>query len=118
MAGVLVVLTLLLFAVQVLLSLYATSTVTAAAFDAARLVAGGAAETDRAAAARDAEAHARRLLGRYGTRVRFDWSATTVDEVVLRVQASTPSLVPIAVRRPLRLDTVDRTVRVRVERLR
>src|SRR5687768_13185417 len=69
LAGVTVFLALLLFAVQLLFNLYAASAVTAAAYDAARVVAG----SDGGDLGR-AEAHARQVLGRYADRVTFSWS--------------------------------------------
>jgi hypothetical protein len=116
LAGVVAFLSFLLFAVQLAYDLYATSAVTSAAFDAVRVVAGADAATD--ANARDeAEDRARAVLGSYGERVTFTWS---VDDTVvrLRVQATNPSFLPAALRRPLHLDEVDRTVRARVERFR
>jgi Flp pilus assembly protein TadG len=113
LAGVTVFLAFLLLAVQVMFNLYATSAVTAAAYDAARVVAGSNGHTAQAAA----EARARQVLGRYAERVRFDW---TVDgEVVrLRVRARNPSFLLPALGGAVGFDEVDRTVRVRVERLR
>jgi hypothetical protein len=109
----------LLFAVQLLVHLYATSVVSSAALDGARLVA-----TDRrgegpvAGAGRArAESHVRRLLGRVGANATFDWSATTGDEVVLRVQVDTPHLIRTDLA-GASLDHVDRTARAPVERLR
>lgn len=111
--GVAIFLVFLLFAAQVLIHLYATSVVSAAAFDAARLVAaqGG---IDRAVG----ERHARQLLGRYGRRgdVRLDWSASTPDEVVLRITGPTPARLVDAVASLAGLDRIDRVTRVRVER--
>lgn len=115
-AGVAVFLTLLLLAVQVVFDLYATSAVTASAYDAARVVA-GADSRHRDAAAADAADAARRSLGRYGRRVQFTWSMSG-DEVVLRVVADNPGFLPTGLRRPLHTDRVDRTIRVRVERAR
>jgi hypothetical protein len=118
-----VFLVLLLVAVQVLFNLYATSAVTAAAYDAARIVAGadagaggggGAGSLDGARA--DAEAGARRTLGRYASRTSFQWDVTDPDVVQLHVVAQNPGFLPLALRRPLGFDRVDRTVRVRVER--
>ena len=96
---------------QVLFNLYATSAVTAAAFDGARLAAGS---TDRAAA----ESHVRKVLGSYAERPGF--SLTWLDdpageEVVLRVRAPNPGFLPRAVRAPIGFDVVERTVRVRIE---
>lgn len=94
--------------------LYATSAVTAAAFDGARLVAAPASGVDEA----EAEAHVRALLGRYGSE-RLDVNFTPdPDHVVLTVEAQSPTVVPAALRRPLGMDTIERTVRVRVERRR
>jgi hypothetical protein len=113
--GMIVVLVLLLFAVQVLFDLYARSVVTATAYDAARQVAGshrGSVEAARA----DAEANARDLLGRYGSRVRFRWSTTDPDTVRLRVTVDNPRVGLAGVSTPLLADHLDRTVTVRVER--
>src|SRR6188474_3060070 len=92
-AGFFVFLVMLLFAVQVLFNLYAASVVTAVSYDAARRVAGsdgGPTYTD------EAEAQARQALGGYASRVTFDWSGTTAEEVVLRVQSDNPSvLLPV-----------------------
>ena len=113
-AGVTVFLAFLLFAVQLLFNLYATSAVTAAAYDAARLVAGGdggVADMPRA------EHHARELLGRYADRVSFEW-AVDDDVVALRVVADNPTFLLPTLGGSLGFDEIDRTVRVRVERLR
>lgn len=112
--GLLVVLVLLLFAVQVVYDLHATSAMTAAAYDAARVVAGSDGGSAAIAAAEDT---ARRSLGRYGTRVAFTWSIDA-DVVRLRVVARNPGFLPSALRAPLGVDTVDRTVRLRTERFR
>lgn len=113
--GILIFLIFLLLAVQVLFGLYARSAVTAATFDAARIVAGADAGATPEAQL-DAEAGARRALGRYGQRVAFRWSIDA-DIVSLSVHVQSPSLLPALVR-PLQLDTIDRTVRVRRERVR
>ena len=109
--GVFAFLLMLTVAVQVAYDLYATSAVSAAAYDAARVVAGSEGDIARA------ENDARRSLGAYGRRVRFDWDVDG-EVVELRVRATNPGFVPATLRRPLRADVVDRTVRVRVERLR
>ena len=112
--GFSVFLVMLLFAVQVLFNLYAASVVTAVSYDAARRVAGSDGGTTYIA---EAEDQARRALGRYASRVTFDWSGTSPEEVVLRVQADNPSvLLPLA--GPAAFDQLDRTIRVRVERFR
>ena len=118
--GVTVFLVLLLFAVQVLFNLYATSMVTAAAFDGARLAAGSDAGPD-GQARQAAEAHVRDVLGEYSTRDGFalEWSEDPLGrDVVLTVRASNPSFLPAAVRRPLGFDRIERTVRVRIEDVR
>ncbi len=105
----------LLFAVQVLFNLYATSVVTAVTFDAARRVA----NTEGSTASRiQAEQDARQALGRYNSRVTFDWSGTTTDEVVLKVHAVNPSFQIPGIGGPSAFDTIDRTIRVRVEQFR
>lgn len=113
LAGVAVFLVLLLFAVQVLLNLYATSAVTAAAFDAARDVASAGGDVASVAAA---EAKARDVLGRYADRVSFDWTVPDADgdDVVLHVRAENRlfSLPGLSIS-PLQV--VDRTVRARIE---
>lgn len=114
-AGVLVFVCFLLFAVQISYDLYATSAVTSAAFDAVRIAAGATVDPDSART--NAETHARQVLGRYGDRVTFTWSQTG-DSVTLHVEATNPSFLPTTLRRPLRLDRVDRTVTARVEQFR
>jgi hypothetical protein len=107
---------LLLFATQVLYNLYATSVVTAAAYDAARIVAGAEARGDVMGAERRGEAHFRQLLGRYGSeRVEaVDFSESTDEVVVLHVRARNPNLMLGRGRSPF--SVIDRRVRVRVER--
>jgi hypothetical protein len=113
--GFSVFLVMLLFAVQVLFNLYATSVVTAVSYDAARRVAGG---DGGAEFITDAESQARSELGRYGDRVTFDWSASGADEVVLHVRASNPHVLLPLLAGPAAFDQIDRTIRVRVERFR
>jgi hypothetical protein len=119
LAGVLVFLAFLLFAVQLLTNLYATSAATSAAFDGARQVAGHRSATDDpAATARaraDAEARMRSELGRFGEQVTFDWSGSDADMVALRVRARAPRFLLPGLARPLGFDQIDRTVRVRRE---
>jgi hypothetical protein len=112
-----VFLALLLFAVQVLYNLYATSVVTSVAFDAARKVAAAAAAEAGEGAVGSAEAEARQALGRYGERVTFEW-AVDGDAVALRVRADNPSFLLPAQAGPVAFGDIDRTVRVRVERFR
>ncbi len=112
--GFVVFLALLLFAVQVLYNLYATSVVTSVAFDAARRV---AAAEGGAGAVGLAEVEARQALGEYGSRVSFEWSVDD-DVVVLRVRSTNPTFLLPAHAGPVAFGDVDRTVRVRVERFR
>ena len=113
--GFSVFLVMLLFAVQVLFNLYAASVVTAVSYDAARRVAGSDGGPDYMA---EAEDRARQALGRYAARVSFDWSATSADEVVLRIQSDNPSVLLPVMAGPAALDRLDRIIRVRVERFR
>ena len=112
--GLVVFFALLLFAVQVLYNLYATSVLTSVSYDAARRVA--AARGDPGAVG-PAEAGARDALGSYASRVAFTWSVDG-DEVVLRVHARNPSFLVPPVAGPVAFSEYDRTVRVRVERFR
>jgi hypothetical protein len=116
LVGVLVVLLLILLAVQVLFDLYARSAVSAAAFDAARVVAGSDA-SGTPTSQTQAELDARRELGSYGQRATFDW-AVDADDVHLVVRLRNPSVLPAVFASPLGLDTVDRSVIVRRERVR
>jgi len=116
--GVVVFILFLLFSVQVLLGLYTTTVVTSATLDAANRMAraddptapiGQATATDRAIDSLGA-------FARDG-RVTLDWTGTTADEVVVTVHARKMTLLPPAFGAALG-NRVDRTVRVRVERLR
>ena len=115
-AGVVVFLVFLLFAVQLLFGLYASSMVTAVANDAAT----------RAASA-DAppltiiEAEAREGLGEVGDSATFEWDVDdadgdgTPDTVVLEVVTRPPRFIPASIGGSIGLDEVRRTVRVRSE---
>ncbi|MHB1930163.1 MAG: hypothetical protein ACYDEN_12445 [Acidimicrobiales bacterium] len=102
-------LTLLLFCAQVLVHLYATSMVTAAATDAADAVAqaGGA-----PAAVPVAQADAVASLGGWGAaHTSFDWLVVGPDVIRLRVVAESPGFLDLpGVSRVIR-----RTVTVRTE---
>jgi hypothetical protein len=104
--GVAVFLTLLLFAVQVLVGLYATTVVSAAAYDAAKAVAGA----DRMAPDVAVDI-ARERIGALGRRAEFAW-AIDEDVVALTVRAPRPTLLPLA------SPEVVRTARVRIESVR
>jgi hypothetical protein len=114
-AGVLVFLMFLVFAVQLLFGLYASSTVTAVAHDAAQRAA-----TRTAPPLPTIEAEARRSLGRVGDDATFTWTTEDADgdgqddTLALRVVARLPRFVPPSLG-GLGLDDVDRTVRARLE---
>ena len=119
--GVSAFLVLLLFATQLVLNLYATSTVTAAAFDGARMVAGARGGESSEAAA---EAHVRELLAGYDRAGSLDleWEyrdtdgVPGADVVALTVDADHPTRLLALV--PLPFQHVVRTITVRMERLR
>jgi hypothetical protein len=118
-AAVVVFLAFLLFAVQLLVGLYATTSVTSAAFDGARLVAGDRvdhADAVALAGARQAgEARIRSELGAFGRTASIDWSGSTDQEVEVRVQGNAPRFLFPGLQDTLGTDHIDRTVRVRVE---
>ena len=103
----------LLFAVQLLVGLYARSMISGVAYDGARSVAGYR-STDRDRAQVQAEARMRQEVGDLA--LAFDWSASTADAVVLRVQADSPRFLLPGIAGPLATDHIDRQVSVRVER--
>lgn len=120
-AGVLVFIVFLLFAVQLLFNLYATSAVTAAALDAARVVAAERVDHTNAGSVQEAQqqadARARRILGRYGSRAQLSW--TMDDEVVrVHVQVRNPRVFFAGLDRAIGFDSIDRTVAVRIEKYR
>lgn len=106
----------LLFAVQLLFALHASSVVTAVASDAAHR-----------AAARGApplaviEADARSSLGRVGDTAAFTWNRLdtdrdgTDDTIVLEVVAVPPRFVPRSLTGSTGFGEIRRTVRVRLE---
>lgn len=117
--GFAVFLTFLLGAVQITLHLFATSTVSAAAFDAARAMA--TEDADRSCA--PAQQRARAVLGAYGDRVEVSCPLTAAgadgDQVSVRVVGPSPA--PFldglfGVR--LRLGTIEREAVVRREEFR
>lgn len=114
-AGVLVFLLAMLFAVQVLYGLYATSVVTAVTYDAAKAVAGS--EGGDAARA-EAQRRAAGRLGRYGEEVSFDWGQSDEEAVRLTVRARRPSFFPRELVGDSFLGDIVRTVRVRTESVR
>jgi hypothetical protein len=116
-AGLLVFLLLLVFAVQASVSLSARSFVTAAAYDAARDVAGAASASSPAAAREQAEARLRARLGRLGDTLEVEWLDVSDPDVVrLHVVVEHPSLLPPLLGDPLGITVTDRVIEVRVER--
>lgn len=107
--GVGIFLGFLLLAVQVLLHLYATSTVSAAAFDAARLVAG-----EDAAGCGAAEQHALGLLGGYGQDVAITCTRGA-DTVTLTIAGPSPAPMVAGFTTWTGLGDIEREARVRVE---
>lgn len=121
-AGVLVFLAFLLFAVQLLLNLFATTSVTSATYDGAQLVASTPVERGdpvaTAVARQRGEERIRRLLGRVGQTASIDWSASTADTVTVRVVVDPPRVLLPGLSGAVGMDRIDRTVHVRVEQLR
>lgn len=118
-AGVLVFLLFLLLAVQLLYSLYASSTVTAVAHDAVQQAALAGAPS-----LADIEADARRSLGEIGAAATFRWSTDDQDRngrpdtLVLQVVAHPPRFVPRSIGDGVGLGVIDRTTRARIEEAR
>lgn len=119
--GVTAFLVLLLFATHLVLNLYATSTLTAVAFDGARIVAGADGGT---VAEAEAEAHIRGMLDGY-TRagsLELSWEYLDTDAqpgpdaVALTVDADHPTRLLRGL--PLPFQHVSRTVVVRMETFR
>lgn len=110
--GFVILLVLLLFSAQVLVRLYATSSLTTAATRAAQEV---AQSPDPIAAVPDAVAAARSELGTFGAQhTLFIWKEVDANQVVLEVRAISPEFVPV----PVGWRVIDRTVTVRTERFR
>jgi hypothetical protein len=118
-AAVIVFLAFLLFAVQLLVRLYATTSVTSAAFDGARMVAGS--RTDHGdpaaitAAHTAAEARMRSELGSFGRTVHFDWSGSDAQVVQVRLEGEAPGFLWPGLGDIAGARHIDRTVHVRVE---
>jgi hypothetical protein len=108
----------LLLGAHVLIHLYASSVVTANAFDAVRIVSGSASGPDRAGAAAVAEHEARARMGAFADRVTFRWDKLEGDEVELTVRADTPDLLPARFARLIDMDVFERQIRLRVEKFR
>ena len=110
--GIGVFLSLMLLAAQVLTYLYASTVLEATTYDVAVHAAGTAGDIT------SAEAVGRASLGSLGGHAVFDWSASTDEEVVVRVAVSRAHLVGTRLAERLGLATIEREARVRVERLR
>lgn len=117
-AAIAVFLGFLMFAVHICVNLYANTTVTANAYDAARRVARAEAEGGRGAAAAAAEADLRENLGRYSSRIReLDWTLGE-DVIELRIVVENPSFLIFTDGDVGGVGEIDKTVRVRVEKVR
>jgi hypothetical protein len=116
--GILFFVGFLFFAVQLLFNLYSTSVVTSAAYDAARSVATSRSQPVTQQQLDAAIDHARSLLGRYQDRATFEWDLTNPDVVRLHVHAVNPRLLAPPLDQLVGFDVIDRTVVVRVERVR
>jgi hypothetical protein len=117
--GVTAFLIFLLFAVQVLIGLYTTSLVTTTTLDAANELSHRADPADPAAqqGISDRAIDSLGAFGRAPGRIAFDWAGTDDDVVVLTVHARKMTFLPSAFGSALG-NRIDRTVRVRVERVR
>jgi len=117
--AVLVFIIFMLFAVQLLIGLYGRSVITGMAYDGAREVAGFRGRrgqpTSVDEARRLAEGNMRKEVG--DMNVQFSWAGSTDDTVILRVQADSPRFLWPGLSQALATDHIDRTVRVRVEKL-
>jgi hypothetical protein len=114
-AGMTAFLAFMLFAVQLLTNLYATSVVTSATYDGARRAAETAGHHDDPAVRREVEQHVRDLLGAYGQDAAFDWRGSSDEVVRLRVRIDNPSFLLRSLPADLPFQEVDRTAVVRVE---
>ncbi len=117
--GVIVFLALMLFSVQLLVRLYATSVVTSAAYEGARQVAGARVDHSDPSSMDDARSSAeervRDMLGRAGDTAILDWTQSTNEVVALRIQVQPPRLGWPGLTAPDGLSRIDRTVRIRAE---
>ncbi len=105
--GLLIFLVFMLLAVQVLWSLYATSMVTGAAYDAGRTAA-------RTGSASAGEARFQNTVGGYDAEVSIDVPAG-VGTVTVSLTGENPTMVPDRFARVLPFGTIDRTIEIRNE---
>lgn len=121
LVGLLVTLLCMVLAVQVMLGLYATSTVRAVLYDAAARAANEGAASPGGLARFEREAAA--SLGAMGERTTIDLSLVDedgdgeADVVVGRAESRPPRVVPSSLGGMVGFDTVRVGVRVRVERM-
>ncbi len=114
--GIGMFLLLMLFAVQVIYSLYARSVVTSVSYEGARAVAGFDAADRSSAATGPVTAQMKDRLGQFGReRLNVDWNLSDPDVVVLRVTAVVPTIMPLLVGSGSPLASIDRTFEVRTE---
>lgn len=118
-AGAAAFLLLMLFALQLTMHLYATSTVNAAGHDSVRMVAARTVDHSSGPAVAEAQVRAEErfmeLVGEAARDARFTWSHDG-DEVTLRVVVGGPRILPAAFRDTMGLGEIDRAFSVRVER--
>jgi hypothetical protein len=116
LVGFAIFLVLLLFAVQVVVRLYAESALTSAATRAAETVASSPNTAfDAGVAESAAESEARDQLGSFGSRhTSFVWRQADADQVVLEVSSRSPEFLPGLPG----WSRIQRTVTVRTERFR
>lgn len=112
--GVVMFLMFCLAATQVTISLYARSTLSAVAYDAARAVATQYSGCGASSATTHAEGRARQQLGQLGQRAEFTWSCTG-SAVTLTINVDLPNVLPPAWGRATGTDFAHRTATVRVE---
>jgi hypothetical protein len=119
-AGVAAFLLFLLFAVQLLVNLYAASAVTAAGFDAARTVASRHVDhgdpASVLAAQQVADGRFRSLLGRSADTAELRWSVDQ-ERVRLHVRVEAPAVLPTSLGHRVAFGRIERTFEVRVEAL-
>ena len=112
--GAVVFIVFVLFAAQLLLGLYLASIIGAVTYDTAKTAAGSNALASASSQAALTDS-ARRQLGRFGDAADFDWAMDDAS-VRLTVRVPRPPVLPGFL--PFVDDTIERTTRVRAERVR